>query len=291
MVFCCNTRQQRAQFGAGRFQNARLADISQTGKMKTMFQDKPAVYPKNCPDGKAMKSLTQVLLERRATQHFKPDAVPEEYLEAILQFAAQAPSGYNLQPWRFIVVRKKENRERLMKAAFNQQKISEAPVVVIFYALKDDWKNYIDAIVQEGARRGVGKPEMVSQIKEKASGFLKNVVPQSIWVNRHTMIAFATMMFVAESYGLDTAPMEGFDPAAVGKEFGIPENAEIVALLAIGFGAEPDKPYGGRLALSEIISEEHFGRPWNSDGKSADKSSKEMFEEIERKAKTDLQPV
>lgn len=256
-----------------------------------IFQDKPAVFPKHCVDGKAMKLLTQVLLERRASSHFKPDVVPEEYLETILQFAAQAPSGYNLQPWRFIVVRENENRERLQRAAFNQQKVSEAPVVVIFYAIKDDWKNYIDAIFQEGARRGVGKPEMVPQIKKQASDFLRNVVPQSIWVNRHTMIAFTTMMLVAESYGLDTAPMEGFDPAAVRKEFGIPENAEVIALLAIGFGAEPDKAYGGRLALSEIVSEEHFGQPWKSSGKSADQSSKEMFDEIQRKAKTDLQPA
>src|SRR5439155_17014391 len=137
--------------------------------MKTMFQDKPTVYPKNCVDGKAMKSLPHVLLERRATSHFKPDPVPEEYLEAILQFAAQAPSGYNLQPWRFIVVREKENRERLQRAAFNQQKISEAPVVIITFAIKDDWKNYIDAIFQEGVRRGHGKPEMIPALKKQAS--------------------------------------------------------------------------------------------------------------------------
>lgn len=256
-----------------------------------MFQDKPEVFPKNCVDGKAMKLLTQVLLDRRATSHFKPDAVPEEYLEAILQFTAQAPSGYNLQPWRFIVVREKANRERLQRAAFNQQKIGEAPVVVIFFALKDDWKNHIETIFQEGVRRGFGMPEMIPGLKKQASDFLEKMVPQAVWVNRHTMIAFTTMMLIAESYGLDTAPMEGFDATAVGKEFGLPENAEVVALLAMGFAKEPDKPYGGRLALSEMVSEEHFGHPWNSDGKSADKSSKEMFEEIERKAKTDLQSV
>jgi hypothetical protein len=61
--------------------------------------------------------------------------------------------------------------------------------------------------------------------------------------------------------------MEGFDPQAVGREFGLPENAEVVALLAIGYGQEPDKPYGGRLALSEIVHDEHFGRRWNSEGK------------------------
>src|SRR5580700_4639295 len=105
--------------------------------MKTVFQDKPVVFPHKCPDGRAMKSMTDILLDRRATSHFKPDPVPDEYLEAILQFAAQAPSGSNLQPWRFIVVREKANRERLQKAAYNQEKVGEAPVVIIAFAIKD----------------------------------------------------------------------------------------------------------------------------------------------------------
>jgi nitroreductase len=259
--------------------------------MKTMFQDKPAIFPKHCPDGKAMKPLTEVLLDRRATSHFKPDAVPEEYLEAILQFAAQAPSGYNLQPWRFIVVREKKNRERLQKAAFNQEKVGEAPVVIIAFAIKDDWKNYIDAIFDEGVRRGYGKPESVQAIKKQAADFLEKGISPPVWLNRHTMIAVTTMMLVAETYGLDTAPMEGFDPQVVAREFSLPENAEIIALLAIGYGKEPDKPYGGRFALAEIVHDEHFGRRWNSNGKSADQSSKEMFEEIERKATKPLQPA
>ena len=202
-----------------------------------------------------MKPLTQVLLERRATPHFKPDAVPDEYLEAILQFAAQAPSGYNLQPWRFIVVREKANRERLRKAAFDQEKVSEAPVVIIAFAIKDDWKNYIDAIFQEGVRRVYGKPEMIPGLKKQASEFLEKGIAQSVWLNRHTMIAVTTMMRMAEAYGLDTAPMEGFDPQAVGREFGLPEGAEVVALLAMGF-ASSDKPFGGRLTLAEFVHDE-----------------------------------
>ena len=150
---------------------SQVRSINPSSKMKTMFQDKPAAFPRHCPDGKPMKPLAQVLLDRRATSHFKPEPVPQEYLESILQFAAQAPSGYNLQPWRFIVVREKENRERLKKAAFNQEKISEAPVVIIAFAMKDDWKNYIDAIFDEGVRRGCGKSESVLAIKKHAAEF------------------------------------------------------------------------------------------------------------------------
>jgi hypothetical protein len=70
------------------------------------------------------------------------------------------------------------------------------------------------------------------------------------------------MMLVAESYGLDTAPMEGFDPGAVIKEFGLPKESEVIALLAIGFAKEPDKAYGGRLALAEIVYREKYGQNW-----------------------------
>jgi len=259
--------------------------------MKTIFQDKPALFPEKCADGRAIKPITQVLLDRRATSHFKPDPVPEEYLEAILEFATQAPSGFNLQPWRFVVVREKANRARLQKAAFNQEKVGEAPVNIIAFAIKDDWKNYIDQVFHEGVRRGYGKPEMIPGLKKMASDFLEKGIPQQTWVNRHTMIAVTTMMLVAEAYGLDTAPMEGFDPQAVGREFGLPQNAEVIALLAIGYGQTPDKPYGGRFALSEIIHDEHFGHPWSSHAKSAGQTSENTFEEIERRIIEPLQPA
>lgn len=258
--------------------------------MKTMFQDKPSVYPKRCPDGRALKPLPQVILDRRATSHFKPDVVPEEYVETILQFGAQAPSGYNLQPWRFIVVRDKENRQRLCAAAYNQQKIVEAPLMIIAFAIRDDWKNYIDAIFEESLRRGYGKPEIIPGLKKGAAEFLEKGIPQPVWLNRHTMIAFTTMMLVAEAYGLDTAPMEGFDPEAVKREFGLPENAEVVALLAVGFAQDPDKPYGGRFDLSDIVHDEHFGRPWTSRWKDSDQQSRAMFEQIESKANEPVSP-
>jgi nitroreductase len=259
--------------------------------MNAMLQDKPAGLPERCPDGRPLKPLTQVLLDRRATSHFRPDPVPQEYLEAILQLAGQAPSGYNLQPWRFIVVREKENRLRLQKAAYNQEKVAEAPVMIIAFAIKDDWKNYIDAIFQEGARRGFGTPETIPKIKEQAVQYLEKGISQSLWLNRHTTIAITTMMLAAEAYGFDTAPMEGFDAQAVKKEFGLPDNTEVIALLAIGFAKEPDKPYGGRFALDEIVYEEQFGRRWNGDGAASGPPGKDMAEKIERKATETLQPA
>lgn len=225
------------------------------------MEDKPRDFPVSRPDGSALKSLPDVLLERRATNHFRPDKVPDEYLSAILKLAMQAPSGYNLQPWRFIVVRDEANRRRLQQAAFNQAKISEAPVVVIALGMKEAWKERASEVFREGARRGTGKPESVETYQQGAINFLSHL-PMDVWVNRHTMIAITAMMLTAEAYGLDTAPMEGFDAAAVKRAFDIPDEAEVVALLAIGYAQEPDKPYPGRFGLDQLVFKERYGEAW-----------------------------
>ena len=113
----------------------------------------------------------------------------------------------------------------------DQAKVGEAPVVIIAFAIKGEWKTHMDAIFREGVRRGVGKAELIEKQKEAATQFL-DAFPPAVWVNRHTMIALTTMMLVAEAYGLDTAPMEGFDPDAVKREFGLPPESEVIALLA-----------------------------------------------------------
>lgn len=215
----------------------------------------------NSPDGVALTPLPQLLLERRATTHFKPDVVPEPVLQTILELGAQAPSGYNLQPWRFIVVRDAENRKRLQKAAMDQPKVGEAPVVIIAIGMKEETKQIIEDVVQEGANRGAGKQHEVNKAAEQARRFLDSF-SMEVWVNRHTMIAVTTMMLVAESFGYDTAPMEGFSANKVKHEFGIPDEAEVVALLAIGRREGPDKPFPGRFPLSRIVSLEHYGTPW-----------------------------
>jgi nitroreductase len=222
------------------------------------MQDKPTSFPEKQPDGSPLKPITQVLLDRRATQSFTDEEVPEEYLRAILEFGAQAPSGYNLQPWRFVVVRDEENRKRLQQVSFGQPKVGEAPVVIIAVGMKEEWKQTADEVFREGAARGAGSPDTIEQAKQGAIGFISSM-DAAMWVNRHTMIALTTMMLVAEAYGFDTAPMEGFDAAGIKREFGIPEEGEVVGLLAIGRAQGPEKPYTGRFPLERITFAERFG--------------------------------
>src|SRR5918998_1844426 len=126
-----------------------------------MLADKPTDILGARPDGSPLKPINEVLLARRATNKFTDEEVPDEVLDAVLRLGAQAPSGYNFQPWRFVVVRDPENRRRLQQVAFNQPKVSQAPVVVIAVGMREEWKETAEEVLREGARRGAGKPEAV----------------------------------------------------------------------------------------------------------------------------------
>ena len=161
-------------------------------------------------------------------------------------------------------MREAENRKRLQSVAYNQPKVGQAPVVVIFVGMKEEWEERAAEIFREGAERGLGNPAAWEKARDSAVRATKQTQHLPTWVQKHTMIAFTSMMIAAEAYGFDTAPMEGFHPEGVRAEFGLPEEAEVVALLAIGRAAGPEKAYPGRFELSRITYSERYGEAWKS---------------------------
>jgi nitroreductase len=139
--------------------------------------------------------------------------------------------------------------------------VAEAPVIIIAIGLRDDWDQKAEEVLREGVQRGAGKVEEIETQKQEALEFLSSI-RKDVWLNRHIMVAVTTMMLLAEAYGFDTAAMEGFDPVKVKQEFGIPEEAEVVALLAIGRNKGPDKPYPGRVPVDQTVYHERYGVPW-----------------------------
>jgi nitroreductase len=217
----------------------------------------------------AEKPLSEVIRQRRATPHFEPTPIPQEDLKQILRAALEAPSGYNLQPWRFVVVQDPEQKKRLREAAAGQPKVEEAPVVVVACGDTEGWKNGdLEAMLEMSNERGFPESRNGSVRKAvngllggksgTAAGISQDV---NLWVNRHVMIAFTTMMWMAEVLGYDTAPMEGFFEDKVRQVLGIPEHVRVVALLAIGHGTAPDKSYGGRFDPQHTIFAERWGKP------------------------------
>lgn len=69
--------------------------------------------------------LLQLVRQRRSIRRFKPDTIPDDYVQRIVEVARWAPSGFNMQPWEFVVVKKKELKDSIVQLV-NEYWISAA---------------------------------------------------------------------------------------------------------------------------------------------------------------------
>ena len=83
----------------------------------------------------------ETIHNRRAVNFFDPEQkVPDALLKEVIEIAAKAPSSFNLQPWNLIVLKDLEEKKKLQELAWNQPKVSEAPVTLIVLADRNGWK-------------------------------------------------------------------------------------------------------------------------------------------------------
>jgi nitroreductase len=212
------------------------------------------------------KTISMVIAERRSTPRFGPKPVTEGDLQRILTAGLQSPSGYNLQPWRFVVVRDPEQRRRLRLASHNQPKIEQAPLVIVALGDPEGWREGdLDEMIRIGAEHGYAHPSKSGETRQLIHNYLHRHENLAMWLDRQVMIALTTMMLMAEALGYDTALMEGFHEEQVKEVIEAPARMHVVCLLAVGHREGEDKRYGGRFPAERLVFGERFGDVLNAE--------------------------
>ncbi|HYK63674.1 MAG TPA: nitroreductase family protein [Patescibacteria group bacterium] len=99
--------------------------------------------------------MSEAIVERRSTPSFDGSPVLDEVLKTILSSGIEAPSSYNLQPWRFIVVRDAQQKRRLREAAMGQSKVEEAGAIIVCCGDPEASRGpNLDDMLAEAARQG-----------------------------------------------------------------------------------------------------------------------------------------
>ena len=207
------------------------------------------------------KSLSEAIVGRRATPSFDGAAIPSEDLKQILEAGLQAPSGYNMQPWRFVVVQSAEVKKKLRWASYNQAKVEEASAVIVACGDMDGWRGDLPKMLQMG--RAGGMPESyAAQASSSVSSYMSSFTPEQmkLWLNKQVALAFAHMLLMAEVLGYDTAPMEGFEQEKVHESLRLPLSYWVVSLLCVGHLKGADKFDGGRFEMAHTVFGEEYGK-------------------------------
>lgn len=182
-------------------------------------------------------SAADAALARRSVRTYQDTPVTDEEITTLLELTGRAPSAFNLQPWRFVVVRDQDTKDQLRAAAYGQRQVGEAPVVIAMYADMEDTMAHLDEVVH---------PDLPAEKRDATLAMLRRqfgtgmtVEQRAVWANSQANIALGYLLLIARSEGFDTSPMLGFDAATVKRILGVPDTATITALVAIGRGADP----------------------------------------------------
>ncbi|WP_427901804.1 nitroreductase family protein [Metalysinibacillus jejuensis] len=198
-----------------------------------------------------MMEFTTVINERRSAKDFEPNVpISTEQLEVMVEEAQLAPTAFNLQHAKYIIVRDETVKQELKEVSLMQEKITNASAVIIITGDAQAYENVAEIYahtltgdvltMKEEVIRDFYVPRGESFAREEA-------------IRNGSLVAMQFML-VAKSYGWDTCPMIGFDKIEVRRILDIPANEEIVMMITLGKAVPMDEySRGYRKPAQEVI--------------------------------------
>lgn len=193
--------------------------------------------------------LGDIIQTRRSVKNFDAKhSITDDELTTLFERVVLTPSSFNMQHWRFVVVRDAKNKAALRQAAYNQEQIETASAAIIVLGKLN---------AHEDARRifADAPPKVQESMIPMINGFYADK-PQMRRDEaiRSASLAAMTLMYAAADMGYATGPLIGFDPAAVGELIGLDEHHIPVMIIVIGKQVGEMRPRASRLPIPDVVT-------------------------------------
>ena len=152
-------------------------------------------------------SILKIIKERRSIREFQKKEIPQKSIDKLIEALIWAPSAGNLQSRKFYFVFEEKIKEKLVEAAFGQNFIAQAPLVVV----------------------GCTDKEKVDYYGERG-GNLYSICDVSASIQN--------MMLLAKELGLGTCWVGKLDEKEVSKILNLPKNLRPIVIVPVGYPAE-----------------------------------------------------
>jgi nitroreductase len=213
-----------------------------------------------------MHPTLKAICQRRAIREFDPVEISPLLRNELLEAARLAPSSFNSQPYRLFWVSSCDSLRSVAKFCFSQPAAQTASALLVAVADIGAWRS--TTLDQLAWMRTSGFPtEKIAEFERKSKlakwffiqgwcnifGALKWLVFSVInlfkivgtppatrgglfkWATKSTSLACENLMIAAESLGLNTCPMEGFDSRRLSRFLHLSSrDHDIVMVIAIG---------------------------------------------------------
>ncbi len=191
---------------------------------------------------------------RRAVKHYDPNIeISDSEIAELKDLIRQAPTSFNIQNWRFVIVENKNKREQIKAAAWNQAQVTDASHLFVLCA-------DVKAHSKSPGRYWENAPQEAQDILVPMIGQFYNgrEWQQRDEAMRSVGIAAQTIMLAVKAMGYDSCPMIGFDADEVGKIINLPDDHVVCMMIAAGKALESAQTKGGYLPDDEIFFTDGF---------------------------------
>ena len=204
---------------------------------------------------KSELTVADSIRARRSMKSFKSDPIPEATLQELLSLMQDAPSSWNFQPTRVVMIRSMAQKEALAAAAWGQKQILEAPVTFVFAVSIRGWEKNMSEILKSGVSSGAWPQKFADWIGENAPGFQKGLGDKEReYAIKDAIIMATTLALAAQSKGYSNCYINGWDEAKVKEIIGAEGDKDIAIALLLPIGLPNSQPkHPGRLPSAKTI--------------------------------------
>jgi nitroreductase len=208
--------------------------------------------------------VPSAIVQRRSIKTFKSDPISPELLKQLVELTVAAPSSFNTQSWRIVLVQDEAQKEALSAASWNQKQIIQAPVTFVFAADAAAGEEDLTPILEQGIATGAWNEGTVNYFRSAIPQFQAGLGDKRReYAIKDAMIAATNLVLAAESLGLSTCFMNGWIEEQVKVVIGAADDSDIgiAVLVPVGYAAEP-RLNPGRLPLSVNVSVDTIDQPY-----------------------------
>ncbi len=197
----------------------------------------------------------EAISKRRAIKEFdSTHRLTKDEEQILLNATIQAPTSFNIQHWRFVILRDSALRAKIRKEFGNDQaQMTDASLLILFTADLKAWQ-------KQPQRYWTNAPKPVADL---LVGWMAPFHEGREWLQRDEAqrsigMAMQTLMLAAQDLGYQSCPMIGFDIEKVAELIKLPKDHVMGPLVAIGKGMKDTWPKPGQLPLAEVLFENSF---------------------------------
>lgn len=199
-------------------------------------------------------NVEQAIRERRAAKLYDPQhRMTEDEVSKLMSLAMLSPTAFNIQNWRFVLVRDAALRQEIRQVSWDQAQVTDASLLIVLTADLNAWEKQ-----PERYWRNAPKPVqdyLIPAIRQYYNGREQVQRDEAM---RSCGMAAMTIMLAAREMGYDTCPMDGFDFDAVAKLLNLPADHTPAMFVVVGKALQPAQVRGGQLAMDEVVIHDRF---------------------------------